>query len=137
MLFSTEEIASRLCCPDDQRSLRPNEGIFECPHCGRVYRVWEEEILELLPSQPAGSPSNPEYAADYHCEFGRTFQTREENMPWGVREARSAAWRLHRDRQVRTVLSLLRTDGESFEDRILCDVSAGVGNYTLSCARHF
>jgi SAM-dependent methyltransferase len=38
---------------------------------------------------------------------------------------------------VRTVLSLLRRDEARFEDRILCDVSAGVGDYTLTYARHF
>jgi len=38
---------------------------------------------------------------------------------------------------VRAVLSLLINEGVLFEDRILCDVSAGVGDYALSYARHF
>ena len=137
MRFSTEEIASRLCCPDDQRSLRSKDASFECRHCGRIYRAWEGEILELLPSKPVASLSNPKYTADYHLEFHRTFEAREDAIPWGVREAQSSAWRLHRERQVRTVLSMLRRDGVPLQDGILCDVSAGVGDYTLSCARHF
>src|SRR5438874_4938216 len=35
-------------------------------------------------------------------------------------------FRSHRERQVRTVLSMLRRDEARFEDRILGDVSAGV-----------
>ena len=137
MHSSTKEITSYLCCPDDQRSLRATDQTLECCDCGRVYPVREGGILELLPSKPAGSPRNAEYAADYHLEFYRAFEAREVAIPWGLREARSASWRRHRERQVRTVLSLLIKEGGLFEDRILCDVSAGVGDYTLSYARHF
>ena len=137
MRFNTEEIAGSLCCPDDQRSLRSNDGTLRCCHCGRVYPVREGGILDLLPSKPAGSPANPEYAAYYHFEFYRAFEPREGANPWGLRETQSPSWRRHRERQVRTVLSMLRRDEARFEDRILGDVSAGVGDYTLSYARHF
>src|SRR5207249_11469728 len=137
MRFNTEEIAGSLCCPDDQRSLRSNDGTLRCCHCGRVYPVREGGILDLLPSKPAGSPANPEYAAYYHFEFYRAFEPREGANPWGLRETQSPSWRRHRERQVRTVLSMLRRDEARFEDRILGDVSAGVGDYTLSYERHF
>ena len=137
MHSSTKEIASLLCCPDDQRSLRAKDEALECCHCGRVYPVRDGEILELLPSNPAGSPRNPEYAADYHFNFCRSFEAREGVIPWGLREARSASWRRHREREVRAVLSMLSKDGVPFEDRILCDVSAGVGDYTLFYAQRF
>src|SRR2546429_8666249 len=82
MRFNTEEIAGSLCCPDDQRSLRSNDGTLRCCHCGRVYPVREGGILDLLPSKPAGSPANPEYAAYYHFEFYRAFEPREGANPW-------------------------------------------------------
>jgi SAM-dependent methyltransferase len=135
MHASTEKIASLLCCPDDRRSLRTTDQALECCHCGRVYPVRDGEILELLPSNPAGSLRNPEYAADYHFEFYRPFEAREGVIPWGLRDALSPSWRRHRERQVRAVLPMLSNDGVSFEDRILCDVSAGVGDYTLFYAR--
>src|SRR5256884_594252 len=119
MRFNTEEIAGSLCCPDDQRSLRSNDGTLRCCHCGRVYPVREGGILDLLPSKPAGSPANPEYAAYYHFEFYRAFEPREGANPWGLRETQSPSWRRHRERQVRTVLSMLRRDEARFEDRIL------------------
>lgn len=132
-----KEIASHLCCPDDQSSLRAKGETLECSHCDRIYPVREGEILELLPSKPAGSPRNPEYAAYYHFEFYRAFEAQEGANPWGVRETQSASWMRHRERQVRTVLAMLAKEGVRLEDGILCDVSAGVGDYTLSCARHF
>jgi SAM-dependent methyltransferase len=137
MRASTEKIVASLCCPDDQKSLRSGNGALECSQCGRVYPVWEGEIIELLPKNPAEPPSNPEYAADYQRQFHHNFENRDDSIPWGLREARSPSWKLHRERQARRVLSILRSDGAPLQDLILCDVSAGVGDYTLSYARHF
>src|SRR2546429_116543 len=83
MRFNTEEIAGSLCCPDDQRSLRSNDGTLRCCHCGRVYPVREGGILDLLPSKPAGSPANPEYAAYYHFEFYRDRKSTRLNSSHG------------------------------------------------------
>ena len=137
MPIDTEEIASLLCCPDDQRSLESKGGTLRCCHCGRVYPVREGGILDLLPRKPAGSPANPEYAAYYHFEFYRAFEAREGANPWGLRQTQSPSWRRHRERQVRTVLAMLIKGGVRLQDRILCDISAGVGDYTLTCAPHF
>src|SRR5215469_4320502 len=120
---TNKEIASLLCCPDDERSLRLKDETLECSHCHRVYPVREGEILELLPSKPAGSPRNPVYAAEYHFEFYRTFEAQEGAIPWGIREAWAPSWRRHRERQVRTVLSMLIKDGVRLRDHTLCDVS--------------
>ena len=137
MPFRIEKIASILCCPDDRKSLRPKDMALECCHCGRIYSVWEEEILELLPSKATEPQSNPEYAADYHRQFHRTFETQEHAIAWGLLESRSASWKRHRERQAQTVLSLLRRGGVPLRDLILCDISAGVGDYTLAYWRHF
>lgn len=132
-----EKIASSLCCPDDRESLRPKDMALECCHCGRNYSVWEEEILELLPSKAAEPWSNPEYTADYHRQFHRTFETQENAIAWGLLESRSASWKRHRERQAQTVLSMLRRDGVALGDLILCDISGGVGDYTLAYWPHF
>jgi ubiquinone/menaquinone biosynthesis C-methylase UbiE len=137
MRISTEELASSLCCPDDQEALRAGSGALECNKCGRVYSAREGEILELLPKKPAEAQANRQYAADYLRQFHRNFEDREEAVPWGLAEARSRSWKLHRERQAQTVLSLLTEGGTHLQDLILCDVSAGVGDYTLSYARHF
>jgi ubiquinone/menaquinone biosynthesis C-methylase UbiE len=137
MPFRIEKIASILCCPDDRKSLRPKDMALECCHCGRIYSVWEEEILELLPSQSAEPQSNPEYAADYQRQFHRTFETQEHAIAWGLLESRSASWKRHRQRQAQTVLSMLERGGVALRDLILCDISAGVGHYTLAYWPHF
>jgi ubiquinone/menaquinone biosynthesis C-methylase UbiE len=137
MHASTEKIVSHLCCPDDQKSLRSGDEGLECRQCGRTFPVWKGEIIELLPKKPAEPRSNPEYAADYQRQFHQKFENQEDSIAWGLREAQSPSWKLHRERQARRVLTILRSDGAPLKDMILCDVSAGVGDYTLSYARHF
>src|SRR6266480_1100306 len=132
-----EEITSRLCCPDDQESLRAVSGALDCSRCGRVFPFQEGDILELLPREPAEPGPNAEYAAAYHFLFHQTFENRQESIPWGLQEGFSPSWRLHRERQARAVLSLLQSDGAPLKDLILCDISAGIGDYTLSYAQHF
>jgi uncharacterized protein YbaR (Trm112 family) len=132
-----EEIASLLCCPDDQESLRAVSGALDCSHCGRIFPFQEGEILELLPREPAKPGPNAEYAAAYHFLFHQTFENQQESIPWGLREGFSPSWRLHRERQARAVLSLLQSDGAPLKGLILCDISAGIGDYTLSYAQHF
>jgi ubiquinone/menaquinone biosynthesis C-methylase UbiE/uncharacterized protein YbaR (Trm112 family) len=137
MRASANDIASSLCCPDDKEPLNSLMGALQCSRCGRIYPVQEGDILELLPRKPAEPVSNPEYAADYNRRFHRKFENREDSMVWGREETSSSSWRLHRERQARAVLSLLQRDRARMQDLILCDISAGVGNYTLSYARHF
>jgi SAM-dependent methyltransferase len=132
-----EEIASLLSCPDDQESLRAVGGALSCSHCGRTFPFEEGETLELLPGKPAKPVSNPEYAADYNRRFHGKLENREDATVWGRQETSSSSWRLHRERQARAVLSILERDGARLEDLVLCDISAGVGNYTLTYARHF
>jgi ubiquinone/menaquinone biosynthesis C-methylase UbiE len=137
MHASTDKLVANLSCPDDQKSLRSGNGALECGHCGRIYPVREGEIIELLPKQPAEPRANPEYAADYQRQFHQNIKNQEDSIAWGIHEAQSPSWKLHRERQVQRVLSILRSDGATLQDLILCDISAGVGDYTLSYAPHF
>jgi SAM-dependent methyltransferase/uncharacterized protein YbaR (Trm112 family) len=137
MRISTQEIASSLCCPDDRGPLCSVNGAFQCSQCGRIYPIREGEIIELLPEKPVEPWSNPEYAAEYGQLFHKSFENGKEAIPWGLHEPSPPSWKLHRDRQARAVLSLLERDRAPLQDLTLCDVSAGVGDYTLSYARHF
>lgn len=131
----SEEIASRLCCPDDQKSLHAGSGALSCSDCGRIFPFQEGEILELLPREPAEPGPNVEYRAAYHSLFHQTFENQQKSIPWGLQVPPS--WRLHRERQARAVLSILQSDGAPLKDLILCDISAGIGDYTFSYAQHF
>ena len=137
MRFSLDEIISRLCCPDDQGPLRPKTDALECHQCGRIFPIREGEIIELLPVKPVDGWSNPEYAANYSGLFYKNFENREEAIAWALHETRSPSWKRHRERQTRAVLSLLQSDQTPLHDSILFDISAGVGNYTLSYAQLF
>ncbi len=137
MRSSMNEILSRLCCPDDQQSLRSGIGALECSHCRRKFPVQDGDILEILPDKPAEPWSNPEYAANYSHLFYKDLENREEETVWGLGEKHSQSWKLHRERQLRAVFYLLQRDRVPLRDLILCDVSAGVGDYTLTFARHF
>jgi SAM-dependent methyltransferase/uncharacterized protein YbaR (Trm112 family) len=137
MRFSTEEIASRLCCPDDQKALRSRNEALECRECGRIYPVQGGQILELLPTKPAAPWSNAEYAAEYDRQFQNTFETEEESRAWDMPETGPPSRKVHRDRQTRAVLAMLEGDGAALDGLVLCDVSAGAGNYTLAYARRF
>ena len=135
MRSPSEEVASHLCCPDDQESLRAVGGALSCSHCDRIFPFQEGMILELLPREPAEPGPNAEYAAAYHSLFHQTFENQGESIPWGLEVPPS--WRLHRERQARAVLSILQSDGALLKDLILGDISAGIGDYTLSYAQHF
>lgn len=137
MRNSIEKLVASLCCPDDRKSLRLRNGVVECSECGRIYRVWDGEIIDFLPKKPAEPRSDPGYAIDYQRQFHQNFEIREDSIAWGVCEARSPSWKLNRERQAQAVLSILQRDRAQLQDLILCDVSAGIGDYTLRYAQHF
>src|SRR2546430_16401978 len=77
MRSPSEEVASHLCCPDDQESLRAVSGALSCSQCDRIFPFQEGMILELLPRAPAEPGPNAEYAAAYHSLFHQTFENQE------------------------------------------------------------
>ena len=137
MRYSLEEIAGYLSCPDDKSPLGSRTGALACSQCGRVYPVSDGGIVELLPRKPSTPAENREYALEYDREFHRAFETANESMAWGNRETAKAAWIRKRNHQRRAVLSLLRRSEQPLDELVLCDVSAGTGDYTLTYAPHF
>jgi SAM-dependent methyltransferase len=134
---SLDQIAPYLACPDDKTSLDCRTEGLACCQCGRIYPVVGGEVVELLPRAPAVPTTNREYALEYDRQFHRAFETGDESMAWGTREASVPAWVRKRERQRRAALSVLRTAAQPLPNLVLCDVSAGPGDYTLFCARHF
>jgi SAM-dependent methyltransferase/uncharacterized protein YbaR (Trm112 family) len=142
------ELAGRLRCPDDYGELRPDprsqlapdlhphRGGFVCLQCGRTYPLHGGQVLELLPSRPVEfrSTENPEYAGEYERAFRQPFEMREDVLPWGAPEISEPAWAAKRERQVRAVLASLVGHEVC---PVLCDISAGCGQYTFALARHF
>ena len=137
MPSNLEQIACYLCCPDDQARLHVESAALKCTQCGRVYPVRRGEIVELLPRAPAGPSGNQEYALEYDRLFHQAFETRHDAMAWGGRNSRSPSWIRKRQRQSRAVLSMLMRECQPLSDLVLCDVSAGIGDYTLPFARYF
>jgi SAM-dependent methyltransferase len=137
MRFSLEKIACYLSCPDDQAPLHVEPAALQCTQCGRVYPVREGEIVELLPRAPARPSCNQEYALEYDRLFHQAFETHRDEMAWGARNSRVPSGIRKRERQRRVVLSMFMRECQLLGDLVLCDVSAGIGEYTLPCARYF
>jgi SAM-dependent methyltransferase len=137
MLHSLENVIEYLSCPDDKGSLTCSGTAMACTRCGRAYRVTDEGILDLLPREPAVPHANQQYAQEYQRQFHRPLETGDAARAWGTPDKFSPTWMLKRERQQKAVLSILRGSANRLKEQVLCDVSAGSGDYTLSYAPHF
>ena len=137
MLPRLENIIGYLSCPDDKGSLTCHATGMACSKCGRAFRVTDDGILDLLPREPAVPPANQEYALEYKRQFDRALEAANAAKAWGTPDRFSQTWIRKRQRQQRAVLSLLVGSARPLGNQVLCDVSAGPGDYTLSYAPHF
>ena len=137
MRSSLDQIVRYLCCPDDKSPLDSRTDTLTCSQCGRSYPLLGDGIASLLPREPAVPAANQEYALAYKQQFHRAFETGDESMAWGIRETSPPAWIRKRERQRRAVFSVLKQSAQPLHELVLCDVSAGPGDYTLGYARHF
>ena len=137
MFDSLEDVIQYLSCPDDKGSLTCSGTVIACTRCGRAYRVTDERILDLLPREPAVPPANQQYAQEYKRQFRRPLGTGDASKAWGTPDKFSHTWMRKRQRQQRVVLSILSGSPRPLGNLVLCDVSAGPGDYTLSYAQHF
>jgi SAM-dependent methyltransferase len=127
-----------LSCPDDGESLRRTTTELLCNECGRHFPVYDDNCVELLPSNPTQLPLaiGDEYRNSYLALFSETFRDDTLDMAWGAEESASYSWVQKRRRQVRAICPLL-TKRSEFVPRVLCDIAAGAGHYTFAYAQHF
>jgi SAM-dependent methyltransferase/uncharacterized protein YbaR (Trm112 family) len=137
MRSSLDQIVRYLFCPDDKTPLEARTDALTCSQCGRFYPLLAGKVASLLPRKRAVPCANRQYALEYESQFHRGFETGDQSMAWGTRETSSARWILKRERQRRAVLSVLQETARPLDELVLCDVSAGVGDYTLAYSRHF
>jgi ubiquinone/menaquinone biosynthesis C-methylase UbiE/uncharacterized protein YbaR (Trm112 family) len=137
MLHSVENVIEYLSCPNDKGALACRGTVMACTRCGGAYRVTDEGILDLLPREPAVPPANQQYAQEYKRQFQRPLENGDSAKAWGTSDKFSRTWIRKRERQQKAVLSILRGSGKRLKEQVLCDVSAGPGDYTLSYARDF
>jgi SAM-dependent methyltransferase len=133
MPISLSEIASLLCCPDDEEPMEASGKGLRCARCQRFYPLLSPNILQLLPSRPINFPERCElalYREGCHREFSKISQIRSDAQAWGAPEARSRKWLGMRERQAREVFAFL---GDKRDERelIFCDLSAGPGHCTF------
>jgi SAM-dependent methyltransferase/uncharacterized protein YbaR (Trm112 family) len=137
MRTSLDQIVRYLFCPDDKTPLDCRTDTLTCSQCGRSYPLLGERMASLLPREPAVRTANREYAQSYQLQFHRAVETGDESMAWGTPETSPPAWIRKRERQRRAVFSVLEDTARPLDELVLCDVSAGPGEYTLAFSRHF
>jgi ubiquinone/menaquinone biosynthesis C-methylase UbiE len=138
MAISLAEVAGLLCCPDDGGRLSLASGDLQCMACDRRFRVYEQNLIEILPRRRQELPSSisSEYREGYERAFDQKYQNNDESMAWGAEESMTRSWTLKRRRQVEFVRPLV-TEGANPGDSTLCDIAAGAGYYTLAYAQLF
>ncbi len=127
-----KELTPLLSCPDDHSSLAYHSCHLTCPLCRREYPIHGENFVDLLPGSISFyTNENPGYQSYYQREFSRPFRWMKNARAWGRSDLNTASWARKRFRQVRFVNNLLgRTP-------IICDISAGSGNYTFDLVKRF
>lgn len=120
-------------CPDDGGRLRPDGGEVACASCGQEYPVRMDRILELLPKRRAELTPQTElerkYGEYYRGMFEEPFAERPTATAWGAIES------IPRKKQ-RYILKQQRLIARELKGSlgVLCDISAGSGNYPFALA---
>jgi SAM-dependent methyltransferase len=133
-------LSGLLSCPDDGMPLACAPSSIECEICGRHFPISGDGVVELLPRSPADVSltieGNKSYWEEYQREFHQLYREDHNAIAWGAPEISSPSWLQKRMRQVSTVRPLI-VDPALSEEQILCDITAGAGNYTFSYAPFF
>lgn len=136
MTNSLSNIVTLLVCPDDGQSLRYEHDKLQCDGCAREFPVLAENLIELLPNEPATVKANTAYYTAYLELFAEQFRRDRLDVAWGAEESASSSWLRSRRRQVRAVLPLVIA-GTDPGKSILCDLAAGAGHYSFAYAEYF
>lgn len=129
-----KQLTGVLCCPDDHAPIRFREEAEPvCEHCSREFRLIDG-TLDLLPLRQGrlDSIGSEDYVNSYQqlfCDgkpaFCETVFSAEESL--------TPAESGRKNRQVRRILPLVLSGTK----RILCDLSAGAGRYTIPYSKYF
>ncbi len=132
------QLAGLLFCPEDGTQLECVASRIECGACGRCFVISADSVIDLRPLCPAGRvvPENTPYWRGYLQEFRRPYTPNRHVNAWGAPEASDTRWLRKRLRQVVAVRPLI-ADANLSRTQVLCDLSAGAGNYTFSYASLF
>jgi len=94
--------------------------------------VHGKNFIELMPESTSFyNRENADYQTYYQREFNRRFSWMKDAKAWGRLDLNTASWARKRLRQVRFVRQLLH------QTSVVCDISAGAGNYTFDLAERF
>ncbi len=122
-----------LCCPLDHGALvRSKDSFLACTTCHRTYPLLGDSFIELLPPAPVTMPpGNPSYKMAYQTLFNQPFRHFSGARAWGRLDQATPRWAVNRQRQIDFIKKHLAPAP------MICDISAGAGNYTFDFAKHF
>ena len=127
MSLNTSKYLSFLVCPNDGNNLEFSNDEIKCTSCLTKFPIIEENIIELVSSKSfdiTTSDTESSYSK-YYSDLRNLGHPEQEKMRlWGL-ESKSGF-----------VQSMIKKIKEFTENKIVCDVGAGVGNYSISIAKH-
>ena len=117
-----------LACPNCLESLTKQEKILHCLKCNSSFNIIDENIIDLVSSKSFEFKKN--LSSEIYPEYSELRKIghpiNEKSRLWGLESKFGMSGFVTTLRN--KILSLL-------EDEIICDVGAGVGNYSLHFAK--
>lgn len=113
-----------LVCPNCLESLTNNKKILYCSLCKSDFQILDENIINLVSKKSFDFHTNNthEIYSEYSDLRNIGHPTKEKTRLWGLESKYGISGFVSTLRK--KIISLL-------EDKIICDVGAGVGNYSL------
>ena len=136
-----KELLPLLFCPDDRGNLYYlNDESLKCNKCGRKFRVYNNNFVELLPSAQYKRQRNKDkyhyiidnYWSEYYKFFNEKFNWNDKAIAWGAFEITPERYKIRKQKEIQIINELTRNCGGIF-----CDVSAGAGLFTLPYSKEF
>lgn len=125
-----DRLGEWLVCPDDRGELSKTSSSFQCTYCGRKFSIYADNFVEVLPSKryPLEAKTLPEqlYVKYYQQLAEAPFEWNPKATGWGYLPHLPVGHRLLYLNERELVGRLLPS-----HLKVLCDITGGVGNYTL------
>lgn len=118
-----------LACPNCLKSITKNEKTLHCSSCNSDFPILDENIIDLVSNDSFDFITNAtsEIYSEYSDLRSLGHPTEEKARLWGLESKYGISGFVSTLRN--KILSML-------EDEIICDIGAGVGNYSLFFANH-